>query len=67
MMHAARMGKINTYRILEGKPEVKRQFGRRGLRWEDNIEMYHKDMDERACTGLIWQAVVNKVMNIRVP
>jgi len=21
-------------------------------------------MDERACTGLIWQAVVNKVMNL---
>jgi hypothetical protein len=66
-MHVARMGKVNTYRILESKPEVKRQFGRLRLIWEDNIEIYHKDMGERACNGLIWQAVVKKVMNIRVP
>jgi hypothetical protein len=63
-MHAARIGKINTYRLLEGKPEVKSKFGRRRIRWEDNIETYHNDMDGRACTGLIWQAVVNKVVNI---
>jgi len=63
-MHVARIGKINTYRRLEGKPEVKCQFGRGRIRWEDNIEIYHKDMDGRACTDLIWQAVVNKVVNI---
>jgi hypothetical protein len=52
-MHAARIGKINTYRLLEGKSEVKSKFGRCRIRWEDNIEIYHKDMDGRACTDLI--------------
>jgi hypothetical protein len=38
--HVAPMGeKRNTYRILVGKPEGKRQIGRPRHRWEDNIEM----------------------------
>jgi hypothetical protein len=28
------MGKINTYRVLVGKPEGKRQFGRPRRRWD---------------------------------
>jgi hypothetical protein len=28
-----------TYRILVGKPEGKRQLGRTGRKWEDNIRM----------------------------
>jgi hypothetical protein len=31
----------NTYKIV-GKPERKRQLGRPGFRWEDNIKMDFK-------------------------
>jgi hypothetical protein len=38
--HVARMGKRRgVYRVLVGKPEGKRPFGRRRRRWEDNIKM----------------------------
>jgi hypothetical protein len=29
----------NAYKILVGKPEVKKQLGRIRRRWEDNINM----------------------------
>ena len=57
-----------------GKPEGKRPLGRPMLRWEDNIKM---DLQEVGCEGIDWiivtedrdrwQALVNVVMNIRVP
>jgi hypothetical protein len=38
--HVASMGeKRNAYRILVGKPEVKRPLGRPRCRWENNIKM----------------------------
>jgi len=38
--YVARMGKMrNAYRILVGKPEVKRPLGRPSRRWEDNIRI----------------------------
>jgi hypothetical protein len=38
--HGASMaGKTNAYRIVEEKPERKRQFGRLRSIWEDNIKM----------------------------
>jgi hypothetical protein len=38
--YVARMGeRRHAYRILEGKPDVKRPFGRPRRRWEDNIKM----------------------------
>jgi hypothetical protein len=38
--HVARMGeKRNVYRLLVGKPEVKRPLGRPRCRWVDNIRM----------------------------
>jgi hypothetical protein len=38
--HVARMGeKRNAYRMLVGKPEVKRPLGRPRRRWMDNIRM----------------------------
>jgi hypothetical protein len=38
--HAAHMGEMrNVYKILVGKPEGRRQFGRPRHRWEDNIRM----------------------------
>jgi hypothetical protein len=32
--------KRNTYRILVGKPEGKRELGKPRCRWVDNIRMY---------------------------
>ena len=62
------------YRVLVGKPERKRPLGRPRHRWEDNIKM---DLKEVGCGGMDWidvaqnrdrwRALVNVVMNIRVP
>ena len=57
-----------------GKPEGKRPLGRPRNRWENNIKMV---LQEVGCGGMDWtdlaedrdrwRAVVNAVMNIRVP
>jgi len=73
--HVARMGQgRGVHRVLVGKPEVKRPFGRPRRRWENNIKM---DLQEvrGGCgdwMGLAqdrdrWRALVSTVMNIRVP
>ena len=56
------------------KPEGKRPLGRPMLRWDDNIkmdlpEMGRGDMDwiELAQNRNRWHALVNAVMNLRVP
>jgi hypothetical protein len=61
--------KRNAYRILVGKPEGKRPLGRSRRRWVDNIKI---DLREIDCIDLAqdrdqWRAIVNTVMNIRVP
>jgi hypothetical protein len=66
--------KRNVHRLLVGKPEGKKPLGRPRRRWIDNIKM---DLLE---IGLIivnwiglaqnryrWSALVNAVMNIRIP
>jgi hypothetical protein len=63
-----------VYRVLVGKPEGKRQMGTPRRRWEDNIKM---DLQEVGCGGMDWielaqdtdrwRALVNEVMNLRVP
>jgi hypothetical protein len=73
--HVARMGeKRNAYRYLVGRPEGKRPLGRPRRRWVDNIRM---DLGEVGWgdvdwIGLAqdrnrWRAVVNSVLNLRVP
>jgi hypothetical protein len=36
-----------VYRVLVGKPEVKRPTGRSWPRWEDNIKMYLQEVGWR--------------------
>jgi hypothetical protein len=65
--------KRNTYRLV-GKPEGMRPLGRPKPRWLDNIRM---DLEEVVWgdvdwTGLVqdrdrWRALVNSVLNLRVP
>jgi hypothetical protein len=73
--HVARIGeKRNVYRLLVGKPEGKRPLGRPRRRWIDNIKMNLSEIG--LCVvdwiGLAqdryrWRALVNSVMNLRVP
>jgi hypothetical protein len=73
--HVACIGeKTNANRILVGKPEGKRPIGRPRCRWEDNIIMDHREigwggMDwiDLAQDRDQWRALVNTVMNLRVP
>jgi hypothetical protein len=40
MGHSARMEEVrNAYKILVGKPERKRLFGRPNYRWKENIKL----------------------------
>jgi hypothetical protein len=73
--HVAGMGKNRkAYRLLVEKPEGKRPLGRSKRRWVDNIKM---DLLEIGLGGVDWiglaqvrdklRALVNAVMNLRVP
>jgi hypothetical protein len=63
-----------VYRVLVGKPEVKRPLGRPRLGWDDNIKM---DLQEVGWGGMDWielaqdrdrwRALANVIMNLRVP
>ena len=63
-----------VYRVWVGKPEGERPLGRTRLRWEDNIKT---DLQAVGCGGTErielaqdrdrWRALVNAVMNLRVP
>jgi hypothetical protein len=64
----------DVYRVLVGKPEIKRPFDRPRRRWEDKIKM---NLQEVGCGGMEWiglaqdrdrwREFVNAVMNLRVP
>jgi hypothetical protein len=66
--------KRNACRILVGNPKEKRPLGRRRRRWVNNTEM---DLREIGWDGMDligvsqdieqWWALVNTVMNLRVP
>jgi hypothetical protein len=63
-----------VHRVLVGKPKGKRPLGRPRSRWEDNIK---RDLQEvgGGCGDWMewpqdrdrWRALVNMVMNFRVP
>jgi hypothetical protein len=73
--HVARMGeKRNAYRILVGKPEGKRPLGRPRRKWVDNIKMDLREIGWDGVDGVDmaqvrdqWRALVNTVLNLRVP
>jgi hypothetical protein len=66
--------KRNAYKILVGKSEVKRPLGRPRRKWVDDIK---NDLIERGWDIVDWidmaqdrdqwRALVNTVMNLRVP
>jgi hypothetical protein len=73
--HVTRIGENGGLRrVLVGKHEGKRPLGRPRHRWEDNIKM---NLQEVGCGGMdwievaqdrgMWWALVNAVMNLRVP
>jgi hypothetical protein len=68
--HVARMGEVRgAYNILVGRPEGRRPLGILRRRWEDNIKMDLRDVDwiHWAQDNDRWRALVNTVMNLRVP
>ena len=73
--HVASMGeRRGVYWVFMWKPEENRPIGRSRCRWENNIRM---DLQEVGCGGMgciklaqdrdRWRALVNAVMNPRVP
>jgi hypothetical protein len=66
--------KEGEYRVLVENPEGKRQLGRPRHRWEYNITM---DPQAVGCRGIArtdlvenrdsWRALVNAVINLRIP
>jgi hypothetical protein len=66
--------KKNVCLIVVGKAEGKRQFGRSGCTWKDNIKMCLKEIEWEGLYWInmaqdrdMWRAVVDTVMNLRVP
>jgi hypothetical protein len=73
--HVAQIGeKRNAYRILVGKPEGKRPLGRPRRRWVDNIRNYLGEIGGDVVDWIDvaqdrdqWKALMDTVMNLRVP
>ena len=74
-LYVARMGeRRGAYRVLVGKPEGWNPLGRSRSGWEDNIKMDHREVGWGSMNWIDlaqdrdrWRAVVNAVMNFRVP
>jgi hypothetical protein len=73
--HVARMGEVRSANnILVGRPEGRRPLGRPRRRWEHNIKMDLREIDFGDVDWIHWaqdrdrwRALVNTVMNLRVP
>jgi hypothetical protein len=73
--YVARMGEVRVaYNILVGRPEGRRPLGRPRRRWEDNIKMDLREIGFEDVDWIHWaqdrnrcRALVNTVMNLRVP
>jgi hypothetical protein len=69
------MGEVRgAYNILVGRPEGRRSLGRPRRRWEDKIKMDLREIGFRDVDWIRWaqdrdrwRALVNVVMNLRVP
>jgi hypothetical protein len=66
--------KRNAYRLLVGKPEGKRSLGRPRRRWVVNnkLDLGEVGWGDVGWIGLAqdrnrWRALVNSVLNLRVP
>jgi hypothetical protein len=64
----------NVYRLLVGKPKGKRPLGRPIRRWINNIKMDLSEIGVNVVDWIglgqdryRWRALVNSVMNLRVP
>ena len=73
--HVARMEEgSSAFNILTGSPAVRRPLGRPRSTWEDNIRMDLEEIGVNAGNWVdsaqdrnYWRALVNAVLNLRVP
>jgi hypothetical protein len=73
--HVARMGEVRgAYNIMVGRPEGRRPLGRPRRRWDDKIKIDLREIGfgdvnciHRAQDRDRWRALVNTVMNLRIP
>jgi hypothetical protein len=69
------MGEVRgAYNILVGRPEGRRPLGRPRRRWEDNMKMDLREIGFGDVDWIYlardrdtWRALVNMMMNLRVP
>ena len=65
--------RTGTHRVLDRKRDGKRQLGRSGRKWEDNIKIYIQEMGRESSDWIDlaqnkdrWWDVVKTVMNLPV-